>query len=228
MIKKVVAEFIGTFTLVFIGPATAVLGGGKDGVGTLAIAVAFGLALLAMCYSIGTISGCHINPAVSISMWINKRISIGELIYYVIAQCVGGIFASFILYIILKSGNMPLDKFGQNSFGNFSGSGVFFTEFVLSFIFILTILIVTGKKGEKSIAGIVIGVALIAVHLVAIPITGTSVNPARSLGPALFAGGKALTELWVFILAPIVGGILASILSMSIFDTEKEVKKEKE
>ncbi|WP_297520790.1 MIP family channel protein [uncultured Clostridium sp.] len=221
MTKKVIAEFIGTFVLVFIGPSTAVLGGGIGGIGILGIAMAFGVAIMAMCYSIGTISGCHINPAVSIAMFINRRMSFKELIAYIISQCLGAIAASGVLYLILKAGNMPLDNFGQDGFGHYAWWGAFLTEFVLTFIFVLVILVVTGKKGSPIVAGIVIGVALTAVHLVGIPITGTSVNPARSLGPALFAGGIAMKQLWLFIVAPIAGAILSSIVSMFILDSEK-------
>lgn len=221
--KKFIAEFIGTFVLVLIGPGTAVLGGGIYGVGILGIAAAFGVAITAMCYSIGTISGCHINPAVSISMFINRRIKLSELIYYIIAQCLGSIAASGILYLLLKSAKLPLTNFGQNSVGIFTWWGVFIIETILSAIFILVILAVTGKMGNKSLSGIIIGVTLTAVHLLAIPVSGTSVNPARSLGPALFAGGDALSQLWLFIVAPIVGACIASIISLVILDTEKEV-----
>ncbi|MGL4449767.1 MAG: MIP family channel protein [Sarcina sp.] len=221
MAKKAIAEFIGTFVLVFIGTSTVVLGGGIHGVGILGIAVAFGLALMAMCYSIGTISGCHVNPAVSVAMFINRRISFSELIYYIISQCLGAIAASSILDLILKAGKMPLNNFGQNGFGHFTWWGAALTEVVLTFIFVLVILISTGKKGNAAFAGLAIGIALIAVHLVGIPVTGTSVNPARSLGPALFAGGLALKQLWVFILAPVIGGIIAAIVSKFIFDSEK-------
>lgn len=221
MAKKAIAELIGTFVLVFIGPATAVLGGGIHGVGILGIAMAFGLALMAMCYSIGTISGCHINPAVSVGMFINGRINLIELVYYIIFQIIGGILGSGALYLILKSGKMPVTNMGQNSFGHFGASGAFLTEVILTFIFVLVILTVTGKKGNTIVTGLVIGLTLTAVHLVGIPIDGTSVNPARSIGPALFAGGVALSQLWVFIVAPIVGGIIASIVSIFVLDTEK-------
>ena len=221
MTKKAVAEFIGTFVLVLIGPGTAVLGGGINGVGILGIAVAFGLALMAMCYSIGTISGCHINPAVSIAMFINGRLKLKELIYYVIAQVLGAILGSAALYTILKSGKMSLDNFGQNAFGHQSWWGVFLLEFILTFIFVMVILVSTGKKGNAAIAGVIIGLTLTAVHLVGIPLDGTSVNPARSIGPAIFAGGIALKQLWVFILAPIAGGIFASIVSRFVLESEK-------
>lgn len=219
--KKAAAEFIGTFVLVFIGTGDAVLGGGIHGVGILGIAAAFGLALMVMCYSIGTISGCHINPAVSVGMFINKRISLTELIYYIISQILGAILASAMLFAILKSGHMPVSNMGQNSFGHFDAWGVFLTEFILTFIFVLVILVVTGKKGNTVVAGIIIGLSLTAMHLVGIPVDGTSVNPARSIGPAIFAGGLALSQLWVFIIAPICGAILSSIISIFVLDSER-------
>ncbi|WP_341381755.1 aquaporin [Clostridium massiliamazoniense] len=220
--KKALAEFIGTFVLVFIGTGAAVLGGGIHGsIAILGIAMAFGLALMIMCYSIGTISGCHINPAVSVAMFINKRITLTELIYYIISQVLGAILGSAILFAILKSGHMPVSNMGQNSFGHFATWGVFLTEFVLTFIFVLVILVVTGKKGNTVVAGIAIGLALTTVHLVGIPIDGTSVNPARSIGPAIFAGGVALSQLWVFIVTPICGAILSSIVSIFVLDSEK-------
>lgn len=221
MTKKAIAEFIGTFALVLIGPGVAVLGGGIHGVGILGIAMAFGLILMAMCYSIGTISGCHINPAVSVAMFINRRINFSELIVYIISQCLGAIAASGIFYLILKSGKMPLTNFGQNSFGHFTWWGVFLVEFILTFIFVLVILVVTGRKGNPLVAGLVIGLTLTAVHLFGIPVDGTSVNPARSLGPALFAGGIALKHLWVFIVAPIAGAVLSSIVSLICLDSER-------
>ena len=221
MTKKAIAEFIGTFVLVLIGPGAAVVGGGIHGVGILGIALAFGLALMGMCYSIGTISGCHVNPAVSIAMFINGRLKLKELIYYIVAQVLGAIFASATLYVILKSAKMSLDNFGQDSFGHLSWWGVFVLEFVLTFIFVLVVLVSTGKKGNAALAGVAIGLTLTAVHLVGIPLDGTSVNPARSIGPALFAGGIAIKQLIVFIPAPIAGGIFAAIISKFVLDSEK-------
>ncbi|PDY45745.1 MULTISPECIES: aquaporin [Bacillus] len=221
MLKKGIAEFIGTFVLVLFGTGTAVLGGGIEGIGTLGIAMAFGLSIVAMAYSIGTISGCHVNPAVSIAMFVNKRMNAMELSYYLLAQVLGGLLGTATLVTILKSSNMSLDNLGQNAFGNLGLSGSFLVEFVLTFVFILVIIAVTGKKGNAQLAGLVIGFTLVLVHLLGIPLTGTSVNPARSLAPALFAGGEAVSQLWVFIVAPILGGIVAAIVGKFVLNTEK-------
>ncbi|MEC3471136.1 aquaporin [Bacillus tropicus] len=221
MIKKAIAECIGTFVLVLFGTGTAVIGGGVEGIGILGIAMAFGLSIVAMAYSIGTISGCHVNPAVSIAMFINKRMTAKELAYYVIAQILGALLGTVTLVTILKSSGMTLSKLGQNSFGNLGASGSFLVEFVLTFVFILVIMAVTGKKGITNLAGIVIGLTLVLVHLLGISLTGTSVNPARSLAPALFAGGEAISQLWVFIIAPVLGGIAAAMVGKSLLNTEK-------
>jgi aquaporin Z len=221
MIKKAIAECIGTFVLVLFGTGTAVIGGGVEGIGILGIAMAFGLSIVAMAYSIGTISGCHVNPAVSIAMFINKRMTAEELAYYVIAQILGALLGTVTLVTILKSSGMTLNNLGQNSFGNLGASGSFLVEFVLTFVFILVIVAVTGKKGNANLAGIVIGLTLVLVHLLGISLTGTSVNPARSLAPALFAGGEAISQLWVFIIAPILGGIAAAMVGKSLLNTEK-------
>ncbi|EJQ66928.1 MIP family channel protein [Bacillus cereus HuA2-4] len=221
MLKKVIAEFIGTFVLVLFGTGVAVIGGGIEGIGTLGIAMAFGLSIVAMAYSIGTISGCHINPAVSIAMFINKRMNAMELSYYLLAQILGGLLGTATLVTILRSAKLPLDNLGQNSFGTLGLSGAFLVEFILTFVFVLVIVAVTGKKGSSSLAGLVIGFTLVLIHLLGIPLTGTSVNPARSIAPALFAGGEALSQLWVFIVAPILGGIVAAIVGKFILNTEK-------
>nr|WP_088326175.1 aquaporin [Bacillus cereus] len=221
MIKKAIAECIGTFVLVLFGTGTAVIGGGVEGIGILGIAMAFGLSIIAMVYSIGTISGCHVNPAVSIAMFINKRMTAKELAYYVIAQILGALLGTVTLVTILKSSGMTLSNLGQNSFGNLGASGSFLVEFVLTFVFILVIMAVTGKKGITNLAGIVIGLTLVLVHLLGISLTGTSVNPARSLAPALFVGGEAISQLWVFIIAPILGGIAAAMIGKSLLHTEE-------
>ncbi|QWH94172.1 MIP/aquaporin family protein [Bacillus mycoides] len=221
MLKKTIAEFIGTFVLVLFGTGVAVIGGGIEGIGTLGIAMAFGLSIVAMAYSIGTISGCHINPAVSIAMFINKRMNAMELSYYLLAQILGGLLGTATLVTILRSAKLPLDNLGQNSFGTLGLSGAFLVEFILTFVFVLVIVAVTGKKGSSSLAGLVIGFTLVLIHLLGIPLTGTSVNPARSIAPALFAGGEALSQLWVFIVAPILGGIVAAIVGKFILNTEK-------
>jgi aquaporin Z len=221
MIKKAIAECIGTYVLVLFGTGTAVIGGGVEGIGILGIAMAFGLSIVAMAYSIGTISGCHVNPAVSIAMFINKRMTAEELAYYVMAQILGALLGTVTLVTILKSSGMTLNNLGQNSFGNLGASGSFLVEFVLTFVFILVIVAVTGKKGNANLAGIVIGLTLVLVHLLGISLTGTSVNPARSFAPALFAGGEAISQLWVFIIAPILGGIAAAMVGKSLLNTEK-------
>ncbi|MEK4914717.1 MIP/aquaporin family protein [Bacillus sp. FSL E2-8887] len=221
MLKKAIAEFIGTFVLVLFGTGVAVIGGGIEGIGTLGIAMAFGLSIVAMAYSIGTISGCHINPAVSIAMFINKRMNTMELSYYLLAQILGGLLGTATLVTILRSAKLPLDNLGQNSFGTLGLSGAFLVEFILTFVFVLVIVAVTGKKGSSSLAGLVIGFTLVLIHLLGIPLTGTSVNPARSIAPALFAGGEAISQLWVFIVAPIFGGIVAAVVGKFILNTEK-------
>ncbi|WP_242248707.1 MIP/aquaporin family protein [Bacillus cereus group sp. BfR-BA-01523] len=221
MLKKAIAEFIGTFVLVLFGTGVAVIGGGIEGIGTLSIAMAFGLSIVAMAYSIGTISGCHINPAVSIAMFINKRMNAMELSYYLLAQILGGLLGTATLVTILRSAKLPLDNLGQNSFGTLGLSGAFLVEFILTFVFVLVIVAVTGKKGSSSLAGLVIGFTLVLIHLLGIPLTGTSVNPARSIAPALFAGGEAISQLWVFIVAPIFGGIVAAVVGKFILNTEK-------
>ncbi|CAM4089561.1 aquaporin [Bacillus cereus] len=221
MLKKAIAEFIGTFVLVLFGTGVAVIGGGIEGIGTLGIAMAFGLSIVAMAYSIGTISGCHINPAVSIAMFINKRMNAMELSYYLLAQILGGLLGTATLVTILRSAKLSLDNLGQNSFGTLGLSGAFLVEFILTFVFVLVIVAVTGKKGSSSLAGLVIGFTLVLIHLLGIPLTGTSVNPARSIAPALFAGGEAISQLWVFIVAPILGGIVAAVVGKFILNTEK-------
>lgn len=219
--RKFFAEFIGTFILVLIGTGAAVLGGGIKGIGILGIACAFGISQLILVYVIGSISGCHINPAVSIAMFVNKRIDIKNLVGYIIAQVLGGIFASFILMLFLKSDKMPLNNFGQNGVNHLTVLGALLVEIVLTFIFVLSIMAVTGKKGNPQFAGITIGFALLCVHLVGIPLTGTSVNPARSIGPALFAGGAALSQLWIFLVAPIIGGIIAALVAKYALGSEE-------
>ncbi|WP_413497660.1 MIP family channel protein [Carnobacterium maltaromaticum] len=218
--KKEIAEFIGTFVLVLFGTGAAVLGGGIEGIGTLGIAMAFGLSIVAMAYSIGTISGCHVNPAVSIAMYVNKRLSLSELAYYIVGQVLGAVVATGVLKIILSTSDMAVTNLGQNSFGALGAGGAFLVEAILTFIFILVIIVVTGKHGSPEFAGLVIGLTLVLIHLLGIPLTGTSVNPARSFSPAIFAGGEALSQLWVFIVAPIVGGILAAITSKLLLDSE--------
>ncbi|HLO11717.1 MAG TPA: MIP family channel protein [Pseudoneobacillus sp.] len=221
MFQKGIAEFIGTFVLVLFGTGTVVLGGGVEGIGILGIALAFGLSLVAMAYSIGTISGCHINPAVSIAMFVNKRMNAKELVCYLLAQVLGGLLGTATLLTFLKMSDLAVDNLGQNGFANFGSSSAFLVEAILTFVFVLVIMIVTSKKGNASLAGLVIGLTLVIVHLFGIPLTGASVNPARSLAPAVFTGGEAVSQLWVYIAAPIVGGIIAALVGKFAFNTEK-------
>ena len=224
--KKYLAEFIGTFTLVFFGCGTAVVCGGFTGgtnggyLGVVAIALAFGLAIVASAYAIGPVSGCHVNPAVSLSMLLTKRLSTKDFIGYVISQLVGALAGSALLKVIISSTGLLLSEvgLGQNGFALQSGLGLslvgaIIVEIVLTFVFILTILRVTSSEKTSNIAGIVIGLTLTFVHIIGIPLTGTSVNPARSFAPAILLGGTALSQVWVFVLAPFVGACLAALMS---------------
>jgi aquaporin Z len=216
--KKYLAEFLGTMVLVLLGCGSAVIAGYN--VQYLGISFAFGLSVLAMVYTIGTISGCHINPAISISMFIAKKLSAKDTAFYVVAQCVGAIVGAGILYLIasgIPSYSIAANGLGQNGYGALSPAGYslaagFVAEVVFTFIFVLVVHGATHENAPKGFAGLAIGLALVLIHIVCIPITGTSVNPARSLGPALFVGGEALGQLWLFWVAPIIGGILAAIV----------------
>ena len=214
--KKYIAEMIGTLVLVLIGCGSAVLAG--QFIGTVGIAFSFGLALLAMVYAIGGISGCHINPAVSISMLAAGKIKAKDAGFYIVAQCIGAIIGAAILYGIAVGNpiySLAGSGLGQNGYAvaspaGFSMVSAFVAEVMLTFIFLLVIHGSTSEKAPKGFAGISIGLSLIFIHLVGIPITGTSVNPARSLGPALLVGGTALNQLWLFWVAPIIGALLAA------------------
>ncbi|MGD9886478.1 MAG: MIP/aquaporin family protein [Bacilli bacterium] len=214
-IKKYVAELIGTFVLVLFGCGTAIVLGCGTLIGgtaaTVGTALAFGLVIVAMAFSIGNISGCHINPAVSLAMLINKKLSFKDFVFYVIAQVGGAILGALLLLLFFGKDS----GFGANSVsptlldGN-AWMGLI-AEIILTFVFVLAIMGVTSKSENVAVVGIVIGLTLVLVHLFGIPMTGTSVNPARSLGPALFAGGVALEQIWIFILGPLVGGALAAL-----------------
>ncbi|MBR2241331.1 MAG: MIP family channel protein [Clostridia bacterium] len=230
--KKYLCEFIGTAVLVLFGCGTAVVTGGLTagvGAGTfgvLTIAMAFGLSIVAMAYVIGNISGCHINPAVSLAMLINKKMDVKDFIGYVIAQVIGAIAGIGILYAIGSWSNLGVDSLGANGFGDasFVGlnmGGAILVEIILTFVFIYTILGVTSDEKKSSVAGIVIGLTLAFVHIIGIPLTGTSVNPARSLAPAIFLGGEALKQVWVFIVAPFVGSALAAVVFKFLNKTEE-------
>jgi len=211
--KKYIAEFIGTFTLVFFGTGIAVISGGN----IIATSMAFGLAIIASAYVIGNVSGCHVNPAVSLSMLLNKKLSVKDFIGYVIAQIGGAFAATGTLYYILSQTVVGTAALGANGYGELSALNVSLAaaiifEVILTFIFIYTIIGVTSDDKKSSVAGIVIGFTLAFVHLLGIAFTGTSVNPARSLAPAVIQGGKALSQVWVFIVAPLVGAVLATFV----------------
>ncbi|OPX61380.1 MAG: Aquaporin AqpM [Methanomassiliicoccales archaeon PtaB.Bin215] len=218
VMKKLVAEVIGTFVLVFGGVGTAVLAGSY--VTALGVALAFGFTLLVMAYAIGPISGCHINPAVTLGMFMAKRIKGKEALLYMVAQVIGAILAAGILFVV-ASGAPGFDAvasgFGSNGYGDHSPGGyelgaVMVIEVVLTALLMLTVLFTTDKKAAAGFAGIPIGIVLALIHLISIPVDNTSVNPARSIGPALFQGGWALEQLWIFIAAPMVGAALAAII----------------
>ena len=212
--KKYLSEFIGTFILVFMGCGSAMVLGCDAAGGHLAVALAFGLAIVATAYVIGDVSGCHINPAVSLAMLINKKLGARDFIGYVIAQITGAIAGAGMLKTLTGFGVTDLTgALGSNGVANAGGiGGALIVEVILTFIFIFAILGVTSSADNGRVAGIVIGLTLAFVHIVGIPLTGTSVNPARSIGPALLAGGEALSNVWVFILAPLIGAALAAVV----------------
>jgi len=213
-LKKYCSEFTGTLVLVFMGCGSAVfLGCSPDG-GHLAVAFAFGLSIVAMAYVIGNISGCHINPAVSLAMLLRKKLNITDFCGYVVAQTAGAVAAAGLLKLLLSFGlTDQTGGLGSNGIAGAGGAGgALFVEVILTFVFIFVIIGVTSDESKGGVAGIVIGLTLTFVHIVGIPLTGTSLNPARSIGPALFAGGNALSDVWVFILGPLVGAVLAVLI----------------
>jgi aquaporin Z len=220
--KKYFAELVGTFFLVFFGVGTAVITGGVPGlVGIVGIAFAFGLGLIAAAYGIGPISGCHINPAVSIGVWVAGRLSTKDLIGYWVGQFIGATLAAWVVFLIVSGVgggySIGASGLGQNGFGagyqgGYSLTSAIVYEFVATLLFVIVILGSTQKAAPSGFAGLVIGLTLVAIHLLGIHITGTSVNPARSFGPAVFVGGQALQQLWVFLLIPTLGGAAAGAL----------------
>jgi aquaporin Z len=222
--KKYLAELIGTLCLVLFGCGAAVISGtgagSLSGLGLLGISLAFGFAVVAMAYTIGGISGCHINPAITIAMLVAGKINGKDAAGYIVAQLIGAVAGAGILYV-LASGqsnftmgewDLGSNGWGEGYLGAYSATAAFVAEAVFTFLFLYVIFNVTSKHGNSNMAGLAIGITLVLIHLVAIPITGTSVNPARSFGPAIFAGGKAVAQLWLFIVAPIVGGVAAAIV----------------
>jgi aquaporin Z len=222
--KKYLAELAGTFALVLIGCGSAVIAG--QYIGFLGIAFAFGLTVLAMVYAIGNISGCHINPAVTVGMLVAGKIKGKDAAFYIVFQCIGAIIAAGILLAVATGKadySLAVNGLGQNGYGLHSPGGYslissFIAEVVLTALFLFVILGSTSERAPKGFAGLSIGLSLVLIHLWGIPVTGTSVNPARSLGPAVFVGGAALSELWLFIVAPIIGGILAALLWKYVFE----------
>jgi aquaporin Z len=213
--KKAAAEFIGTFTLVLFGCGAVVLAGGQ--VGQLGIAFAFGLAIVAMAYGIGPISGCHVNPAVSFAAFLAKRLGLKDMLVYWAAQVLGALAAAGLLWFLAVSGGGAYDgNLGQNGWGpgylgEYSLAAALVFEVVMTFLFVLVILGATAS-GDRLLAGLAIGLTLAAIHIVGIQVTGVSVNPARSIGPALVAGGPAIAQLWLFIVAPLTGAALAGLV----------------
>lgn len=215
--KKYIAEFIGTMVLVLFGCGSAAVAGDK--LGTLGIAFAFGLSIVAMAYVIGGVSGCHINPAVSFGVFLSGKMKGGQFAGYLVSQFLGGIVGSAILMLIINQtslGGIETTGLGQNGFDAASSvglnmGGALVVEIILTFVFVFTVLGVTSSDKYAAVAGIVIGLTLAFVHIMGIPLTGTSVNPARSLAPAIFMGGQALSQVWVFIVGPLIGGALAAV-----------------
>jgi aquaporin Z len=228
--KKLVAEFIGTFWLVLGGCGSAVLAAGfpELGIGFLGVALAFGLTVVTMAYAIGHISGCHLNPAVSIGLAVGGRFDKKDLIPYIISQVMGAIAGAGVLYLIVSGksgfevGGFAANGFGEHSPGGYNMLSAFVTEAVLTFIFLIIIMGATHSKAPKYLAGLAIGLGLTLIHLISIPVTNTSVNPARSTSQALFAEGSwAIPQLWLFWVAPIIGAILAGIV-YNLISPEKE------
>lgn len=228
MIKRMVAEFAGTFWIVLGGCGTAVLAGNQ--VGYLGIALAFGLTVVTMAYAVGHISGAHFNPAVTFGLWLGRRFPGKQVILYMVAQVVGAIAAAAVLLAIAKGlagfsaadNGLGSNGYGAHSPGGYSLAAGLVAEFVLTLVFVFVIMGATEDRAPKGLAPLAIGLALALIHLICIPVTGTSVNPARSLGPAIFQGGWALSQLWVFIVAPLVGGAAGGLLYHWLIDKGKK------
>ncbi|WP_323382562.1 aquaporin Z [Myxococcus dinghuensis] len=228
--KKYAAEFVGTFVLVLGGVGAAVLAG--DRIGFLGISLAFGLSLLAMVYVIGPISGCHVNPAVTLGLLLTGKMESKHAPGYMLAQCLGAIVGAGVVLLIAKGGpggyQATISGLASNGYGaaspeGFNAGAAFLTEVALTFLLVLTVLGATDARAPVGFAGLAIGLVLALIHLVGIPVTNTSVNPARSLGPALFAGGTALRQLWLFIVAPLLGGAFAAAVYRTLFRPAVEI-----
>jgi aquaporin Z len=238
-VTKYLAEFIGTFCLVLFGCGAAVIAGANStdippsGIGLLGISLAFGVSVVVMAYTIGPISGCHINPAISISMLAAGKLSVKDTVGYVISQCIGAITASGVLYLIASGRSsfamgeyaLGANGWGVDYLGKYSTQSAFIAETLFTFLFLVVIYGTTARRANPALAGLAIGLSLTLIHLVVIPITGTSVNPARSLGPAVFAGGKAFGQLWLFIVAPILGGLAAAGFWKGFMEQKETITK---
>ncbi|HLW54537.1 MAG TPA: aquaporin Z [Candidatus Angelobacter sp.] len=220
---KYTAELFGTFVLVFAGLGAAVLSGSQ--IGIVGIAMAFGLALLAMAYAVGPVSGCHINPAVSLGMMLTKRMSVGEMVGYWVAQVIGGIIGGALVLFIASqaqggysaaASGFAANGYGAHSPGHYSLAAAFVVEMLCTTLLVATVLGATDKRTPAGFAGVPIGFILVAIHFAGVPVTNGSFNPVRSIAPAVFVGGWALQQLWLFIAAPLAGGVLASIIYMAI------------
>jgi aquaporin Z len=229
--KRMAAEILGTFWLVFGGCGSAVLAAAfpNVGIGLHGVSLAFGLTVLTMAYAIGHISGCHLNPAVSVGLCAGGRFPAAEVIPYIIAQVIGAIVGAFILYLIASgkadfslSAGFASNGYGDHSPGQYTLLAGFVAELVLTFMFLMVILGATDGRAPQGFAPIAIGLALTLIHLISIPVTNTSVNPARSTGPAVFVGGWALGQLWLFWVAPLLGAAAAGVVYSSLFGTAKE------
>jgi aquaporin Z len=220
IVRKATAEAVGTFLLVFFAVGSAVFG--IDKIGALGVALTFGLVLLALAYSIGPVSGCHVNPAVTLGVLLRRGITVAEAVAYWAAQVVGAFLAAAVLKLMTSDFGKVTDQtgaLGTNDWGaTISGGGAFVLEVVLTFLLVFVVLLVTGRAAAPGFAGLAIGLVLTAIHLVGIPLDGTSVNPARSLGPAIFAGSHAMSHVWLFIVAPLIGGAIAALVA-PLFDT---------
>jgi aquaporin Z len=233
-VRKLVAEALGTACLVFfaVGTATLCFGFGLTGsstsAGVVTTALAFGLVLLALAYALGSISGCHVNPAVTLGFLVARRITVVDAVGYWVAQVVGGIVGAALLRIMFGSAKgystakqgLGTDGFGKHSMIQLGAGGAFLAEAILTFLFVFVVLAVTTRNAWPQLGGVAIGLALTTVHLIGIPLTGTSVNPARSIGPALFVGHDALSQLWLFIVAPLLGGAVAAVVSEYFYPGE--------
>ena len=217
LFKRSATELLGTFWLVLGGCGSAVLA--ASGIGVLGVALAFGLTVLAMAFAIGPISGCHLNPAVSVGLFVGGRFPAKELPAYIVAQVIGGVLAAALIYFIasgkggfdLAASGLAANGYGEHSPGGYSMAAGFVTELVMTAMFILIILGATDKRAPAGLAPIAIGLALTLIHLISIPVTNTSVNPARSTGPALIVGGWALAQLWLFWVAPLLGAVIGAV-----------------